>query len=128
MNIAQPHIFTVYAFQIVDGQRRLNLHYVAGMCSADAEVRIKSRNAEHLTGQCFVTTDEHESNHGDGCKLYTTRYTNEPHISDADFRGWVRRMTRPVRDAGDTYPAPCRRFHVEGSRKSKSAELSRLAA
>lgn len=128
MSTTDPKIFTVMVWQVAEGKRRLRVHYVAGLNSRDAEARIKARNLTHLTGQCFITTDEHEAEYGDGCKLYTTEYTNEEHVSDDKFRAWVRCMTRPRWDDGDKSPPVYRRFHAEGVRKQVALELQRLAA
>jgi hypothetical protein len=128
IDVQQPHIFSVMVFRMEGGKRRLCLHYVAGMTSADAEARIKERDSAHLTGQCFITTDEHEGNHGTGCKLYTTRMHEGEPMTDLELRRWVRQMTRPCREEGELHPAAFRRFHVEGSRKAAAAHQARLAA
>ncbi|WOB06503.1 hypothetical protein [Piscinibacter gummiphilus] len=108
-----PKIFTVMVFQMVDSIRRLDVHHVAGMTSDDAEQRIKLRNADHLGGQCFITTDKHEAERGDGCKLYTTRWRNAESVSDEEFRAWLRRATHDSVEDGDSHPAAFRRFHVQ---------------
>lgn len=110
----QVSIYTVYVFQIRDGKRILNLHYVAGLSSDDAERRIKERHTDHLKGQCFITTDElRDFDTAADCKLYTTRYRNEESISDESHRRWVRAMTRESSHDGERHPAAVRRFHVQ---------------
>jgi hypothetical protein len=119
----QPGIFTVHVFRLEDGgKRRLQVHYVAGTSSADAEARIKASNASrHLAGQCFITTDEHEALHGDGCKLYTTRFRNEDDIDSETLRRWARSHTRASVEDGDYHPAAFRRFHVPFARAARPA-------
>jgi len=122
-----PMIFTVLAFQLYEGKRRVRMHYVAAHTSAEAQARITQENLSHLTGQCFITTDEHEAAAGGGCKLYISEYRSEE-VSDADLRSWMHRMARPSSDGSDTYPAAFRRFHVAGNRSRTVAEAADLAA
>lgn len=129
MPTSSPKIFTVQVFRIVDGARRLDVHFVAGMSSADAEARIAASHAEHLAGQCFITTDELEDTYGtSGVRTYVTSYRSDGPISDADFAHWQRTMTRASRVEGVVHPAAFRRFHIKGARKAESAAIAALAA
>ena len=106
-----PKLFTVYVWTVNEGKRRLHLHHVAAMSGAHAEARIKEYHRDHLTADSFITTDAHLERYGDsGCSLYTTEYTNEPHVTDADFAAWVRRMLAPSWCDGERLPAPLRRL------------------
>lgn len=119
-----PKIFTVFVWRLEGAARQVDMHYVAGMNSADAEERIKERNATHLGGQCFITTDEVEENYGDGCKLNANRWRSET-TTEAEFRAWLRTATRPSWDAGQQQPAAFRRFHVANNRARLAAMQAR---
>ena len=98
------------------------------MTSAEAEARIKERGAEHLAGQCFITTDEHEEAYGSGCKLYVNSCRTGDVIDQALLSHWVRTMTRDSFADGVRQPAPFRRFHVKGARKAQAQLVEALAA
>ena len=106
-----PIIFTVMVFQMVDGLRRLDVHYVAGFASADAEARIKARAGEHLKGaDCYIMTDEIVAQHDNTLRLYATRYANEASVSDEVYKAWVRTTTRASFEDGEMQPASFRRM------------------
>lgn len=117
-----PHIFTVMAWRLEGDTRRLDVHYVAGLSSADAEARIKERNSYYLHGQCFITTDEFIDHYGDDSKLFTNHERNQETTSEREFRQWRARVTRGARDddSGDYHPAAFRRFHIENSRARRA--------
>ena len=124
-----PKIFTVHVFKLVDGARRLDVHYVAATTSAEAEKRIAASHAAHLAGQCFITTDELEEAYGhSGVKCYVTSYRSGGPITDEEFAHWQRAMTRASRVEGACHPAAFRRFHVKGARKAERAAIESLAA
>ena len=116
-----PNIYTVMAWRIEGATRRLDVHYVAGLSSADAEQRIKERNASYLHGQLFITTDEFIEHHGGDDKLFTNRDRSQEATSEREFRQWTGRVTRPSWEDGEFYPAAFRRFHVENARTRKAA-------
>lgn len=108
----EPKIFTVHVFRPVENKcMRLDVHYVVGFTSADAEDRIKKEEGQHLDhGRRFILTDEHMVDHPRSCQLYTTRYTNEDAMSRDAFNRWVRSMTTASNDDGIIQPAAFREF------------------
>lgn len=119
-----PNIYTVMAWRLEGNARRLDVHYVAGLSSADAEARIKERNSGYLHGQLFITTDEFmEHRDGDDAKMFTNRERSQEATSEHEFRQWMAWATRGILDgySGDFTPAAFRRFHVENARTRKAA-------
>jgi len=109
-----PKIFTVHVFKTVDGDRLLDVHYVAATSSAEAQARIASSHAEHLVGQCFITTDELEDTYGQcGVKTYVTSYRSGGPITDEEFAHWQRSMTRVCDRPDWIAPFPGREHHQD---------------
>jgi hypothetical protein len=110
--MTEPQIFTVHVFRPVENNCfRLDVHYVVGFTSADAEERIKREEDQHLKyGARFILTDAHIAERPRTCQLYTTRYTNEDAMPAHAFNDWVRRMTKPHCEDGVVVPAAFRKF------------------
>jgi hypothetical protein len=110
--MTEPQIFTVHVFRPVENNCfRLDVHYVVGLNSADAEERIKREDGQHIEhGARFILTDAHMTAHPRSCQLYTTRHRNEDAMPAHEFSDWLRRMTKPHCEEGDVVPAAFRRF------------------
>ncbi|WP_158906803.1 hypothetical protein [Burkholderia sp. L27(2015)] len=94
MESKQPLIFSVLCFSpIGETKFKLDVHYVAGFDSADAEQRIVTNDSAHLVGRRFINTDGLMEHHPKPTCLYATRYTNVTSISEQEFSNWVRQMT-----------------------------------
>lgn len=108
-----PLIVTVMCFEkLEDGNYKLNVHYVAGFDSADAERRILESESKFLTAAArFIHTDGYlESYDRSFVRMYTTRHTNEDSISERDFRTWVNRSIHESSEDGEVFPATYRSF------------------
>lgn len=110
--MTEPKIFTVHVFRPVENNCfRLDVHYVAGFSSADAEERIKREDGEHLEyGARFILTDAHMAAHPRSCQLYISRYAKQDAIPAHQFSAWMLSMTKPHCEDGDVVPAAFRRF------------------
>ncbi|MDR8093110.1 hypothetical protein KPB05_37270 [Burkholderia gladioli] len=107
----EPQIFTVHCFeQRDDGNYRLNVHYVAGFNSKDAELRILKNDVAFLKGSRFINTDEFMYDHPQPTRLFATRMRNEDSVSREDFKAWVCASTRASESDGQTHPASFRAF------------------
>jgi copper homeostasis protein CutC len=108
----EPMIFSVMTFrQNDDGTFKLDVHYVAGVSSADAETRILNCAATHLANvHRFIQTDEHMEVHPDSVRLYSTRYTNSDSMSAYELDRWISSSTTGGYCDGDHHPATFRRF------------------
>lgn len=110
--MTEPLIFTVHLFRPVENNCvRMDVHYVVGFSSADAERRIKEEQGQHLDyGTRFIITDELMAAHPRSCQFYTTRYRNEDAMPASEFSNWIRRMTEPHFSDGEREPAAFRQF------------------
>ncbi|MDN7880099.1 hypothetical protein [Burkholderia aenigmatica] len=109
--LSEPQIFTVHCFEPRDdGNYRLNVHYVAGFDSEDAELRILKSDAAFLKGSRFINTDEFMYDHPQPTRLFATRMRNEDSVSREDFKAWVRASTQASKSDGQNHPATFRAF------------------
>lgn len=105
-------IYSVIVFRhLPDGTRDCVCHHLSGTTSQDALDRINKRDRTHFEGDAFITTDEHHEDHPQSARFYTNSASKDDPVDEDTIARWIKTMTHPTFDDGETRPAAFRRVN-----------------
>lgn len=112
---SQPAIFTVYAWQkLEDDRRELKTHLVAAHSSEKAEAFMRKHQPSLIEGaECFITTDfvlDHLEGFG-SCHWYSNTITKGDPLSEYEFKRWVRAHIRLSEEDAEPLVPTIRAMH-----------------